>query len=60
MVWRHMADSRILIRDCANFTGLSGAFIRISLKNEAKNRRATDLLVQLYQDHANPGTGHAC
>ena len=58
-VWRHMADNRILIRDCANFTGLSDAFIRISLKTEKENRRATDLLVQLCRDHANQGTGHA-
>jgi threonine-phosphate decarboxylase len=54
-VWRHMADHRILIRDCANFTGLSDAFIRISLKTEAENRRATDLLVRLCQSHATPG-----
>jgi hypothetical protein len=50
-VWRHMADHRILIRDCANFTGLSDAFIRISLKTEAENRRATDLLVRLCRTH---------
>jgi threonine-phosphate decarboxylase len=54
-VWRHMADHRILIRDCANFAGLSDAFIRISLKTEAENRRATDLLVQLCRSHAKPG-----
>ena len=58
-VWRHMADNRILIRDCANFAGLSDAFIRISLKSEAENRRATELLVQLCRDHANPGRRHA-
>jgi len=58
-VWRHMADNRILIRDCTNFTGLSDAFIRISLKSEAENRRATDLLVQLCRDHATPGIRHA-
>jgi threonine-phosphate decarboxylase len=58
-VWRHMADNRILIRDCNNFTGLSDAFIRISLKSEAENRRATDLLVHLCRDHANPGGRHA-
>jgi threonine-phosphate decarboxylase len=58
-VWQHMADHRILIRDCANFTGLSDAFIRISLKTEAENRRATDLLVHLCCDHANQGSHHA-
>ena len=58
-VWRRMAENRILIRDCSNFTGLSDAFIRISLKSEAENRRATDLLVHLCRDHANPGSRHA-
>ena len=45
--WRHMAEQRILIRDCANFRGLSEAYIRVSLKGEAENQRAADLLVQL-------------
>ena len=46
-VWQYMADRRILIRDCGNFIGLSDRFIRISLKSEAENRRAIDLLRQL-------------
>ena len=54
-VWRYMADHRILIRDCANFTGLSDAFIRISLKTEAENRRATELLVRLCCTHGRQG-----
>ncbi len=58
-MWRHMADNRILIRDCTNFTGLSDAYIRISLKSEAENRRAADLLVDLCRDHAKPGSRHA-
>ncbi|WP_372679090.1 histidinol-phosphate transaminase [Desulfosarcina sp.] len=58
-VWRQMADNRILIRDCTNFTGLSDAFIRISLKSESENRRAADLLVSLCRDHADPGGRHA-
>jgi threonine-phosphate decarboxylase len=58
-VWQHMADNRILIRDCTNFTGLSDAFIRISLKSEADNRRAIDLLGHLCLDHTNPGSRHA-
>jgi threonine-phosphate decarboxylase len=57
-VWRHMAERRILIRDCANFTGLSEAFIRIALKGEAQNRRAADLLVGLCR--ARKEDGHAC
>ena len=35
---------RILIRDCANFHGLSDRYIRVSLKSEAENRRCIDLL----------------
>jgi len=58
-VWRHMADNRILIRDCSNFSGLSSAFIRISLKTEAENRRATDLLVHLFRNHTNEESRHA-
>ena len=50
-VCKHMAANRILIRDCTNFTGLSDAFIRISLKTEAENRRATELLVECCRDH---------
>ena len=58
-VWRHMADHRILIRDGANFTGLSDAFIRVSLKTEAENRRVTDLLVRLWLRQAKPGSSQA-
>jgi threonine-phosphate decarboxylase len=54
-VWRYMADHRILIRDCANFTGLSDAFIRISLKSEMENRRAAGLLEQLIRNHRRRG-----
>jgi threonine-phosphate decarboxylase len=54
-VWRYMADHRILIRNCANFTGLSDAFIRISLKTEAENRHATDLLIRLCRTHSRQG-----
>ncbi|BBO74479.1 threonine-phosphate decarboxylase [Desulfosarcina widdelii] len=50
-VWEHMATQRILIRDCANFTGLSDEFIRISMKSEDENRRAADLLIELFHDH---------
>jgi len=50
-VWEQLAAHRILIRDCANFTGLSDEFIRISMKGEDENRRAADLLIGLFQDH---------
>ena len=58
MTWSQMADNRILIRDCTNFTGLSDAFIRISLKTEAENRRAMDLLVQWCRAHASQVSRH--
>ena len=57
-VWRHLADRRILIRDCSNFKGLSDRFIRISLKSEAENTRAMNLLGQLCAMHAGAGGGH--
>lgn len=50
-VWEHMAAHRILIRDCANFTGLSDEFIRISMKSEHENQRSADLLIRLFRDH---------
>lgn len=56
--WRHMADQRILIRDCANFHGLSEAFIRVSMKGAAENRRAADLLVQLCRKQAGRENTH--
>lgn len=59
MAWQHMADHRILIRDCSNFIGLSKAFIRISLKSENQNRRAVDLLDRLCRNHAGKGISHA-
>ena len=59
-VWTHMAANRILIRDCSNFTGLSDAFIRISLKTEVENRRATNLLVRWCRAHNRPVSRHEC
>jgi threonine-phosphate decarboxylase len=58
-VWAHMAKNRILIRDCTNFKGLSDAFIRISLKTDAENRRAAALLVQCCRGGIIPEDGHA-
>jgi threonine-phosphate decarboxylase len=46
-VWEAMAEARILIRDCTNFEGLSERYIRISLKEEAANQRAAELLRRL-------------
>ncbi|WP_419655756.1 CobD: threonine-phosphate decarboxylase [Desulfosarcina variabilis str. Montpellier] len=55
MVWQHMANHGILIRDCANFTGLDESFIRMSMKKEAQNYRATNLLVQFCRHHDGKG-----
>jgi threonine-phosphate decarboxylase len=43
-VWEAMAEARILIRDCSNFEGLGDRYIRISLKEEAANQHAAELL----------------
>ena len=56
--WRHMSDQGILIRDCANFTGLNNAFIRLSMKSEKNNRRAARLLGDLCLEHAKNGGSH--
>ncbi|HSO20018.1 MAG TPA: threonine-phosphate decarboxylase [Desulfosarcina sp.] len=39
-----LAGQRILIRNCANFEGLSHRFIRVSLKSAAANRRLAEAL----------------
>jgi threonine-phosphate decarboxylase len=57
LAWQHMADHGILIRDCANFTGLDESFIRLSMKGETENQRATDLLIRFCHDHE--GASHA-
>ncbi|MGE5257948.1 MAG: threonine-phosphate decarboxylase [Hyphomicrobiales bacterium] len=46
-VWTALADERILIRNCANFQGLSDRFIRISPKDPAANRRVAERLAEL-------------
>jgi threonine-phosphate decarboxylase len=46
-VRRRLARRRILIRDCANFEGLSERFIRISLKERETNRHLGRLLQEL-------------
>jgi threonine-phosphate decarboxylase len=43
-VQQELLKERILIRDCANFKGLSDRFIRIALKSEADNRRLAKVL----------------
>lgn len=49
----HMADHRILIRNCSNFNGLSDRFIRFSLKTGEINRMfATKLLARISQEES--------
>jgi len=43
-VCRRLAEEKILVRDCANFAGLSDRFIRISLQDGATNRKCAALL----------------
>ena len=57
-MWRHMADRRILIRDCSNFIGLSERFIRISLRSSEENRRATEFLIERCRHAAGSGASH--
>ncbi len=47
MAQNQMAQDRILIRNCANFKGLSDRFIRISLKTSETNRMAADKLLKI-------------
>jgi len=42
-----LAEERILIRNCANFHGLSDRFIRISPKDPTANRRVAQRLAEL-------------
>ena len=43
-VCRQLAKEKILVRDCANFEGLSDRFIRISLQDSATNRKCAAIL----------------
>jgi threonine-phosphate decarboxylase len=43
-VCRQLAEEKILVRDCANFKGLSDRFIRISLQDSATNHKCAAIL----------------
>ena len=43
----HLAQNKILIRNCVNFEGLSNRFIRISLKTSPLNAMLADKLLEL-------------
>jgi threonine-phosphate decarboxylase len=45
----YLSHHKILIRNCANFEGLSNKYIRLSLKTEDANRMAAQLLMDM--DH---------
>jgi threonine-phosphate decarboxylase len=47
VVCGQLAQEKILVRDCANFKGLSDRFIRISLQDKIKNRRCAEALEAL-------------
>jgi len=43
-----LREHRILIRNCANFSGLSECFIRVAVKDAGKNRRLLATLNQIW------------
>jgi threonine-phosphate decarboxylase len=47
MVCDHLLKDGILVRNCSNFNGLSGQYIRISLKTKDINRMVADKLSDL-------------
>ena len=51
--WSYLANDKILIRNCSNFSGLSDQFIRISLKTREANRMLAEKLAALVIDSAN-------
>ncbi len=46
---RRVGDGKILIRDCANFEGLSDRFVRFSLKTRDQNLRLAGLLNEIHE-----------
>lgn len=51
-----LAEERILIRNCSNFHGLSGRFIRVAPKNPETTRRVALLLAELAAQALQAGT----
>ena len=45
----YLSANKILIRNCANFEGLSNKYIRLSLKTEDANRMAARLLLDMIE-----------
>jgi threonine-phosphate decarboxylase len=44
LLQQRLWQERILIRNCASFTGLSDRYIRLAVKQQAENQRLIDLL----------------
>jgi len=45
-LWTALAEEAILIRDCTNFIGLEGEFVRFSLKDKETNTRLLEMLAK--------------
>ncbi|NVM26055.1 MAG: hypothetical protein HWN70_09110 [Desulfobacterales bacterium] len=43
-----MANSRVLLRNCSNFKGLSDRFVRITLKGPEINAMVADKLREIF------------
>jgi threonine-phosphate decarboxylase len=50
--WERLAEEKVLIRNCANFEGLSDKFIRVSPKSPEANRLVAQKLIDLSQNQA--------
>jgi threonine-phosphate decarboxylase len=48
--WERLAGERVLVRNCANFEGLSDKFIRVSPKTPEANRLVAETLIALYKN----------
>lgn len=51
---RAMMRERVLIRDCANFRGLDGSYVRVAIRTEPENRRMLDALRAALADAKTP------
>ncbi len=49
-LYSHLLSHRILVRRCANFTGLSDHYFRVSLKDPENNRLAAGLVREYLED----------
>ena len=52
--WEWLAENRILVRNCANFEGLSDKFIRVSPKTPEANRLVAEILISLFKNQGSP------